>query len=170
VAAPTLPSFGGGTGVITDTQMSQLVAGIAYLNQMGYITDSTDTTSNVGTTTTEVVSSSVQFIGTGALRVKASYAGVAESSVAADISTVRLRWKTTAVVDTTGTIFATNNKTAITASKGDAFSLIGQFTPASTGLVTVVATIQRILGTGTVKQNGASAGQSLYFLIEAIGN
>lgn len=170
MAAPTLPSFGGGTGVVTDTQLSQLVAGIAYLNQMGYVTDATDTTSNVGTTTAEVVSSSVQFVGTAGLRIKATYAGVAESTVAGDISTVRLRWKTTGVVDTSGTIFATNNKTAITASKGDAFSLVGQFTPAVTGLVTVVATIQRILGTGTVKQNGSSAGQSLYFLIEAIGN
>lgn len=170
MAAPTLPSFGGGTGVITDTQLSQIVAGIAYLNQMGYVTDSTDTTSNVATAGTEVVSTSVQFVGTAGLRVKASYAGVAESTVAGDIATVRLRWKTTATPDITGTIFATNNKTSITASKGDAFTLIGQFTPGVTGLVTVVATIQRILGTGNVKQNGSSAGQSLYFLIEAIGN
>lgn len=138
------------------------------LASKGFVAEATDTTSNVATTTVEVVSSSIQITGVIGNRYKVSYSGVAESTVAADISTVRLRWKTTAVVDTSGTIFATDNKTAIAASKGDAFTLFGTFTPLSNGTVTIVATIQRILGTGSVKQNGSSAGQSLYFLVESI--
>jgi hypothetical protein len=46
--------------------------------------------------------------------------------------------------------------------------LFGTFIPLSTGTVTIVATIQRILGSGTVKQNGSSPGQSLYFLVESV--
>lgn len=138
------------------------------LSAKGFLTEATDTTSNVSTTTVEVVSTSIQFSGILGNRYKVSYAGVSESNTAGDISTLRLRWKTTAVVDISGTIFATNNKTAAAGGKGDAFSLFGTFIPLSTGTVTVVATIQRILGTGTVKQNGSSPGQSLYFLVELV--
>jgi hypothetical protein len=138
------------------------------LSSKGFVSEITDTTSNVSTTTTEIVSTSIQISGIIGTRYKVSYAGVSESNTAGDISTLRLRWKTTAVVDISGTIFATNNKTAAIGGKGDAFTLFGTFIPLSTGTVTIVATIQRILGSGTVKQNGSSPGQSLYFLVESV--
>ena len=156
--------------VLTADQMAAVNAGIVSLAKAGYVAESTDTTSNVGTTTTEVVSSSVQFTAEAGRRHEVLYTGVAESSVALDIMTLKLRWKLTNTADITGAIFATDNKTSITASKGDAFGLVGQFVAAASGTHTVVATIVRIVGTGTVKQNGSSAGQALYFLVKDIGN
>lgn len=154
----------------TASQLAAVNAGVVSLAKMGYVTDATDTTSNVGTTTTEVVSSSVQFTAEAGRRYEVGYSGVAESTVAGDAATVKLRWKFTNTADITGTIFATNNKTFSAASKGDAFTLFGQFVAASSGTHTVVATIVRIIGTGTVKQNGSSGGQALYFLVKDIGN
>lgn len=134
-----------------------------------FVAEELDTTSNNATGGTEVVSSSITFTAVTGVRYKVTYMGVSESTVALDIATCQLRWKNSAVADTTGTSFATQNKTAITASKGDAIVLVGTFGGQNAGDLTVSATIKRIVGTGQVKQNGNSAGQSLYFLVEAYG-
>lgn len=139
------------------------------LNALGFAASNVDTVSNLGTTTTEVVSSGCFLNAVAGVRYHVFYGGVNESSVQYDISTVQLRWAYSGSFSISGASIASNNKTAIVASKGDAFTLFGTFIAPSTGLVAVSATIKRIVGTGTVKQNGASAGQSLSWLIEAIG-
>lgn len=139
------------------------------LNALGFAASNFDTVSNVGTTTTEVVSSGCFLNAVAGIRYRILYSGVNESTVALDISTVQLRYAYSGSFGITGSSIASDNKTAITASKGDAFTLFGHFIAPSTGLVAVSATIKRIIGTGTVKQNGNSAGQALSWLIEAIG-
>jgi hypothetical protein len=155
--------------VVRASDPNDLNTRVTALEAKGYVTSATDTTSNVSTTTTEVVSTSVSFVATLSARYKVTYLGVAESTVAADLINVKLRWKNSASADITGTSFATDNKTAIAASKGDAFALFGDFNGQVAGTVTVVATIVRGAGaTGTVKQNFASTGQQGYFLVESI--
>ena len=132
----------------------------------GFVTDLTDTTSNAGTTTTEVVSSSIQWTAVAGVRYKLMYIGQMESSVAGDQAILRLRWKNTSTVDITGTAFATTTKVAGTTSRGDGFILIGQFNGQTAGNLVVAATIIRNLGTGTVRQNLSSGGQVGYFLVE----
>jgi hypothetical protein len=139
------------------------------LNALGFAASNFDTVSNVGTTTTEVVSSGCFLNAVAGYRYGVFYTGVSESSVQFDIATLQLKYQYSGSFGTGGTSIATTNKTAITASKGDGVTLIGQFLAPSTGLVAVSATIKRIVGTGTVKQNGASAGQSLSWLIIALG-
>jgi|SRR6187551_1585869 hypothetical protein len=139
------------------------------LNALGFAASATDTTSAVSTTTTEVVSSGCFLNAVFGIRYAAFYMGVSESTVAGDIATVQMRWQYSASFGIGGTSIATNNKTAIANSKGDSFMLVGSFLAPSTGLVALSATIKRNAGTGTVKQNGASAGQSLQWLVFALG-
>jgi len=156
--------------IVAASDPNDLGTRVTVLEAKGYVTSAIDTTSNVSTTTTEVVSTSIQFTAAASpVRYKATYVGVAESTVANDLIIVRLRWKNSGVADTTGTNFAMDTKTAITASKGDAFCLVGDFNGQTGGVLTVVATIVRGSGaTGTVKQNLSATGQQGYFLIEII--
>lgn len=156
--------------VVAASDPNDIDTRVTALEAKGYVTSATDTTSNTSTTTTEVVSSSVQFTASASpIRYKVTWVSVAESTVANDLIIVRLRWKNSGTADTTGTAFAVDTKTAITASKGDAFCLVGDFNGQTGGVLTVVATIVRGAGaTGTVKQNLSATGQQGYFLVEII--
>jgi hypothetical protein len=154
--------------IIQSSDNNNLETRIATLEAKGYISSAVDTTSNNSTTTSEVVSSSITFTATATARYLVTFMGISESTVAGDIATVRLRWQNSASSGTGGTSFATANKTAIAAAKGDGFVLIGDFSGQLAGSVTISATIVRNSGSGTVKQNLASAGQSGYFLVQSI--
>lgn len=131
----------------------------------GFVTDLADATSNVTTTTTEIVSTSIQWTAVAGVRYKVTYSGNAQSTVAGDQAIVRLRWKNTSTVDITGTSFAVTPKTFAAANKGDAVTLVGQFSGQTAGNLIVVSTIIRNLGSGTVSQGLTSVGPG-YFLIE----
>lgn len=161
------PAEGEG-GFMMDTNQFVVYNGSAWTIVAGYVMDASDSTSNVGTTTTEVVSSSIQFTAIANVRYKVTYTGCAESSVQYDQALCRLRWKNTNIVDTSGTQFAATPKTAAAASHGDSFVLIGTFNGQSAGTVTVAATIVRNLGTGTVRQNLPGTGQTAYWLVEIV--
>jgi len=156
--------------VVAASDPNDLETRIAALEAKGYVTSAIDSSSNTSTTTTEVVSTSIQFTASASpVRYKVTLISVAESTVANDLIIVRMRWKNSGTADTTGTAFAVDTKTAITASKGDAFCLVGDFNTQTGGVVTVVATIVRGSGaTGTVKQNLSASGQQGYFLVEII--
>jgi hypothetical protein len=133
----------------------------------GFVTDLTDATSSATTTTTEVVSTSIQWTAVAGVRYKVTYSGNAQSTVAGDQAVVRLRWKNTSTVDTTGTSFAVTPKTCAVANKGDGVLLVGQFSGQTAGNLIVVSTISRNLGSGTVSQGFASIGPG-YFLVEIV--
>lgn len=156
--------------VDADAWFNAIAQWVTYLkNSLRFVDDLTDTTSNNATGGTEAISSSITFEADVGVNYKITYQGVSESTVAADIATVQLRWQNSAAPSTAGVSIASTNKTASAASKGDGFSLTGRISGQASGDLTVTATIKRIVGTGQVKQNGNSAGQQLYWLVEAYG-
>lgn len=159
----------GGLAYAEDIQdVADIVAAVPNLPK-GFITDRHDTASGVGTTTTEVVSTFVQFAGVAGRRYGILYRGAHESTVASDIDVMKLR-QASSTSDVSGSQIATTKDVAASSANiGKAFSLWGEYVATSTGTQTVVATIKRDTGTGTVKQNGATADMELYFAVQDIG-
>lgn len=147
-----------------------IAAGTVILGKQfaGWVAESADISSAVATTTTEVVSTSITFTAVTGVRYKVTYQGNAESTATNDGITVRLRWKNTSTPDTTGTIFAKGGITEFTGTLGQNFMLVGTFTGQTAGALTVVATIFRNLGTGTVRQYAPSNNGQLMLVVEVI--
>jgi hypothetical protein len=157
---------------VSGTQISSSAFGIPVvnlLNALGFASSSIDTTSNVSTTTTEVVSSGCFLNAVAGYRYGVFYQGLSESTVAGDITTIRLRWAYSGSFSITGSIIGTANKTAALVTHFDSLMCMGQFVAPTTGLVAVSSTIFRNVGSGNVKQNGTSGGQGLQWLILALG-
>jgi hypothetical protein len=170
VPANDFPIVINGQPVDADLWFNQLAQWVTLLKtSLRFVAELTDTTSNNNTGGAEAISSSITFTAVAGVRYKVTYMGVSESTIQYDIATVQLRWENNTVAALTGASFATDNKTAIQASKGDGFTLVGTFGGQAGGPLTITATIKRINGTGQVKQNAASAGQSLYWLVECYG-
>ena len=145
------------TGIFAGTTLPQ-----------GFQISKSDTTSNVAVTTTETVSTYVQWPATIGRRYEIWYRGAYESSIAGDIVVVKLR-NAASTVDVTGAIIATAKGGCDFTSRGQPFMLFGQLSAPSTATMTVVATIIRDTGTGTVRQNGNTGGMELYFIVNDVG-
>jgi hypothetical protein len=158
VSGSVISSSAWGHSVFTD---------LTNLDRRGFVSDTLNNSTAATSTGTETVVQSITFTAVLGLRYRALWSAEFESTVAADLCTMRLRWKNTAIADTTGTAFRTNNKEAGQASKPDMFILHGTFNTQVAGNLTVVATLQRFSGTGTCKIDGGAI-QEQYMYVEIV--
>ena len=122
----------------------------------GLVASQRDAATNVSTTTTEIVVTSVQFVAESGAVYEVTARGPSESSVAGDSIKCRIRWKHTAVADITGVeVDSTGAYAEPNANRtvGN-IVLLGWFTATESSTVTVVVTIVRNGGSGNVKMNG----------------
>lgn len=135
----------------------------------GFIAETEDEASKVeNNTSSEFVSTSITFSVYANVRYLVTYQGNCESSVAGDDLLLQLRWRNCMVEDLRGVVFAKTSMTSDQPQYGMPFTLFGTFISTTDGPVTVVATIQRVNGTGFVEQNAVSNNGSLHFLCENV--
>ena len=119
-------------------------------------------TSSIGTfTTTETTLDTVTFtMPDPAARIKVTWVGPYQSTVANDLVEIHLRWKAGASLDATGTSFASVLPNCDVAGRGSVVSIVRTATGITAGQVTVGATALRNAGSGNVTMFGSAQSQA----------
>jgi hypothetical protein len=166
-----IPTYGGLAVWRTDIPALQIYNGTTYDTYSplfsAYVGESRNNSTNITSTGTEAIGSTVTWTAVAGARYKVTWYGSVQSTVNADIGRIRIRHQLGASLTTAGTQDAI--RTYVTTSGEGKTEFLTATISGLTGgsQYTAGGTIQRITGTGTNQING-NATDDQYVLVERI--